>query len=215
MTSRQSPRPPLSGNSSTVERYTQETQAENLGCANLFPFLKGVNGQSILDLGCGNGTTVRKLAGLVGAEGHVVGLDITPAMIDKAQEKDNPPHVRFVVGDIHQLPFEDQSFEVVISNCVINHAADKEQVYRELYRVLKPKGYFLVGDVMSIGELPAHVVENPDNIAHCWGGAIPKERYLHSIRSVGFKEIGILSSRQYLKEGYPMESVILKGFKRS
>lgn len=197
-----------------TKRYDNETKTANLGCANLATFLEVQEGDVVLDLGCGRGVQAKSLIDVVGEQGAVYGLDLTEKMIIEANKDNDRDNLFFNQGDIHKLPFADEQFDLVYSNCVINHSTDKQTVYEEIYRVLKPGGYFLVGDVMSIDELPAEVANNPENIAACWGGAIPRARYLSIIKKVKFDNIEILSERQYMKNGYPMESLTMKGVKR-
>lgn len=197
-------------NQSITERYGKETATASLGCANLAPFFAITSEDSVLDLGCGSGGQSARIH----TEYHpkqIIGLDLTPAMIDKARER--YPQLEFVVGDILQLPFPDETFDVITSNCVINHASDKRKVFSEIYRVLKPDGHFLIGDVMAVDRLPEEVANDPEAIAACYGGAIPKEEYLEEIRKLGFTHIEQLASRTYPKEGYWLESIILQGFK--
>lgn len=193
------------------ERYQKETETANLGCANLAPFFEIHPGDVILDLGCGRGRQAIQLAKKVGKNGKVVGLDLTEAMIEKARAVNPYQNVSFVQGDIEDIPFHDQTFNLVYSNCVINHSIRKKQVFSEIFRVLKKGGMFLIGDVMAVERLPESVSNDPNAIADCWGGAIPKEEYLEIVRSVGFSRLEQLSSRKYPKNGFPMESIILKG----
>lgn len=195
---------------SITERYTKETASASLGCANLSPFFAIASEDSVLDLGCGSGGQVARIQ----SEYHpkrTIGLDLTPAMIEKARGR--YPELEFVLGDILQLPFEAESFDVITSNCVINHAKDKRTVFSEIFRVLKPNGHFLIGDVMAVERLPEEVSNDPEAIAACYGGAVPKEEYLETIRQLGFIDLQQLASRTYLKEGYWLESIILRGYK--
>ena len=199
--------------STVITRYEQEALTSNLGCANLWLYLSINMGYRVLDLGCGRGEATRQLAKMVGSNGRVIGLDLTPAMITLARQQTLLDNVEFVVGDIHYLPFAEGIFDVICSNCVINHSLDKKQVFTELFRVLKPGGYFLIGDVMSMEDLPDLVRKDPSKVAACWGGAIPRSQYLEVISGCGFSSLDIVNSRSYLKEGYEMESIILKGIK--
>ncbi len=193
------------------DRYQKETETVNLGCANLTPFFDIQSGNTILDLGCGRGRQAIQLTKTVGKNGKVVGLDLTLEMIEKARSANTFENVSFVQGDIENLPFENNIFDLVYSNCVINHSIRKRQVFSEIFRVLKKDGHFLIGDVMAVKRLPESVSSDPNAIAACWGGAIPKNEYLDIVRSVGFSRLEQLSSRKYLKNGFPMESIILKG----
>lgn len=191
-------------------RYTGETAEESLGCANLWPHLGVKEGISVLDLGCGNGSQAVRIAQLAGPTGFSAGIDLTPAMIAKAMARPSAYPVDFRLGDIHALPWSGGRFDLVVSNCVINHARDKERVYSEIFRVLKRGGAFLVGDVMSRERLPEIVSSDPEAVADCWGGAIPKEEYLQTIIACGFDRVEILESRSYQKNGYGMESAVIR-----
>jgi arsenite methyltransferase len=203
----------MSINEAIQGRYSQAVSTGSMGCSNLSPWFNIQPGDSVLDLGCGSGRQAISLLELVGPYGTVDGLDITPAMIDAAKQLTDSPNISFTVGSIDELPYNDNQFNVVISNCVINHSTDKERVYRELFRTLKPGGHFLVGDVMSVGELPESVSSDPEAIAACYGGAIPADRYLDIIRRCGFTGITVLHSRTYVKEGFQLESITIQGVK--
>ncbi|HAR64022.1 MAG: ubiquinone biosynthesis protein UbiE [Candidatus Margulisiibacteriota bacterium] len=194
-------------------RYTSKVSSANLGCANLLPYLHVKTGNYVLDLGCGSGGTVFAIAPQVGSTGRIYGLDLTSGMIEAAIARNNYQNVFFHIGDIHSLPFENALFDTVLSNCVINHSQDKATVFSEIFRVLKPDGCFMIGDVMAVGKLPEEIANNSCNVAACWGGAIPKDEYFCMIKAQGFCKIEQLSSRFYQKENYPMESIIVKGVK--
>ncbi|HBN07321.1 MAG TPA: ubiquinone biosynthesis protein UbiE [Cyanobacteria bacterium UBA8530] len=196
-----------------TERYSKETESFSLGCANLSPFLAIREGDHLLELGCGSGKQAARLAALVGPKGIIVGLDLTSAMIERARIENVDERLTFVEGDIHRLPFDEDSFDLVSSNCVINHSRDKKLVFAEILRVLRPGGHFLIGDVMAVERLPEEVSSDPTAIADCYGGAIPKEEYLEIIRALGFLRIEQLDSRIYPKAGFLLESVTLRGFK--
>lgn len=195
------------------DRYSKYTEADSMGCANLAPFFDIQIGDVVLDLGCGSGNQALRLAEVVGANGFVYGLDISQAMIEKAQSKAAKENVKFTTGRIENLPYEDKSMNVVISNCVINHSTDKKAVFSEIFRVLKNGGHFLIGDVMAVERLPEKISNDPEKIAECWGGAIPKDEYLDVIKKLGFINLTELSGRKYYKNNFLLESVIIKGEK--
>jgi len=196
------------------ERYAKETEHLGLGCANLHPFLNIKKGDIVLDLGCGNGDNTSKLCEITGENGFIYGLDITSEMIERANDKNRRANLRFMKGDIHNIPLESETVNVVLSNCVINHSNDKKKVFEEIYRILKTGGHFLIGDVMSVDSLPVEISSDPEKIAECWGGAIPKQRYIAIVKESGFTNVKELSKRQYYKNGFLLESIILKGEKR-
>lgn len=196
------------------ERYSQNKESGSLGCANLWPYLKINAGDSILDLGCGNGSQTVAYADASGPSGFVAGIDLTPLMIEKARASDVKYPIDFKVGDIHDLPYPNNLFDLVVSNCVINHSPDKTKVYSEIYRVLKTGGKCVVGDIVALEKLPKTVASDPAAIAACWGGAVTREDYVKAIKSAGFTEFSLTSARQYMKNGFPLESIIIQGVKR-
>ena len=203
----------MSHDNSIINRYEKETESASLGCANLWPFITLKEEMCILDLGCGRGMQTRELGQRLRGTGQVIGLDLTPAMVQNARAANNLTNVDFVVGTIEALPFADNIFDLIVSNCVINHARDKRKVYEEIFRTLKSGGKFIIGDVTSVEELPPSVADDPKAVADCWGGAIPKEPYLQIVREIGFKHIALEGSRVYPKNGFQLESIILRGEK--
>ncbi len=203
-------------------RYTAESTAgSNLSCGGNLSFLELLPGQRVLDLGCGRGRETIEAALKLGPAGQAIGLDLTAAMIDQAGQnaactpeiQQGQANVAFVQGDIEALPFAGETFDAVISNCVINHARDKQQVYREIHRVLKCGGYFIVSDACSREPLPESVTADPQAWADCFGGAIPRDAYLASIEAAGFPGLEILKSREYVKNGYDFISLTIRGTK--
>lgn len=200
-----------------IGRYKEESgQCCSLGCGSTLDEIKVRKGESILDLGCGRGEDTIEAARLAGPEGMAVGLDLTEAMIEKAIDAATQKSVKnavFAQGDIEKLPFKDAAFDGVISNCVINHAKDKKQVYREIQRVLKPGGRFVVADAVTKHPLPEEVKNDPGAWAQCFGGAITEEEYLENILTSGFNRVEILNRREYLKNGYDFISLTIKAVK--
>ena len=155
-------------------------------------------GEVVLDLGSGGGLDAFIAARIVGPEGKVIGVDMTEEMLDVARknaEKMGIENVEFRKGDIEDLPVKDQTVDVVISNCVINLAPDKDKVFREAYRVLKPGGRFSVSDIVTVGDLPEGVKDNPDEWASCVSGAIDGGSYMEKLRNAGFKDVKELARR--------------------
>lgn len=135
-----------------------------LGCGNPLSMADLRPGETVVDLGSGPGFDAFLAAKIVGAEGQVIGVDMTPEMISMARknaEKLNVTNVEFRLGDIEKLPVADNSADVVLSNCVINLSPDKDAVYGEIFRALKPGGRISISDVLSSGELPEEIKENP------------------------------------------------------
>lgn len=195
------------------KRYTKEAEScDNLSCGNNLPFLNIAPGESILDLGCGGGGDTIEAAKLTGPGGVSCGMDITDAMLAKAAaaaKSQGLDNVRFVKGDIENLPFADESFHAVMSNCVINHARDKKKVYREIYRILKGGGRFVISDAVTKEPLPDDVKNDPEAWAQCYGGAITEQEYLNSISGAGFDTIKILNRREYIKNTFDFISLTI------
>ena len=157
-------------------------------------------GETVLDLGSGGGIDVFLAAKKVGKKGKAIGVDMTEEMINKAKviaSKYGYENVEFRLGEIENLPIEDGSVDVVISNCVINLSPDKEKVFRETYRVLKPNGRILISDLVTEEELPEEVRKSFTAWAGCVAGALEKNQYLDTIKRAGFKNIDIVSQYTY------------------
>jgi len=151
-------------------------------------------GDHVLDLGAGSGNDCFVARGIVGETGKVTGLDFTPEMIRKAVANNlvqGFKNVDFVQGDIENMPFEDASFDVVISNCVLNLVPDKQKAYTEIQRVLKSGGHFCISDIVLEGAMPEKLREVAALYAGCISGALQKEEYLNAIKGAGFKNIEI------------------------
>jgi arsenite methyltransferase len=200
-----------------VERYASLAgTCDSLSCGKALDLAAPAAGEVFVDLGCGRGQDVVAAAGRVGELGQAIGIDCTPAMIDKARAAVPPSlgNVRFVCCDLAALDLPDGSASVVISNCTINHAADKTAVYREIHRVLAPSGRFVVSDVIAEQELPASVRSDPAAWAACYGGAIPEVDYLDAIAQAGFSTVEVLHrSAPYEKGGVMVRSLTLRGIR--
>jgi ubiquinone/menaquinone biosynthesis C-methylase UbiE len=175
----------------------------SFGCGNPLMYADICEGDVVLDLGSGAGIDVLLAAKLVGTSGRVIGIDMTPEMIEKAQknaEEADAKNVEFRLGEIESMPVEDESVDWVISNCVINLAPDKDSVFREAHRVLKPGGKLLVSDIVA-NRLPKWVRSTLSNWANCISGALPEDQYLDSIRRAGLEEVQVFSKSPYAKIG--------------
>ncbi|MGE5417859.1 MAG: methyltransferase domain-containing protein [Acidobacteriota bacterium] len=200
------------------DRYSAESKGEcsTLSCGSNLDYLNLQPGEWVLDLGCGAGRETLEAAKRVGKQGVVVGLDITSEMLKVAESNARDSQLsnaRFITASIEQLPFADSSFNVVISNCVINHALDKSKVYREIHRVLKAGGKFVVSDAVCKQPLPDEIKNDPEQWAACFGGAITEEEYLKSISDAGFYKVFILNRREYMKNGYEFASLTIRADK--
>lgn len=170
-----------------------------LGCGIPTEYINIQKGETVLDLGSGAGNDAFVAQQLVGETGQVIGLDMTPAMIERANEnkkKLGVENVRFVLGDIEDMPLEDQSVDVVISNCVMNLVPNKTKGYGEVHRVLKPGGRFSMSDIVTIGELTPEVKSAAALYAGCVSGAMQKEAYLQVVKNAGFKNIALPKERK-------------------
>lgn len=198
-------------------RYSLESSAQGgLGCGHNLSLLALRSGERVLDLGCGRGQETLEAAKLVGEGGLAVGLDLTPEMVRAAVERaavEGCVNVRFVVGDMERLPFPPESFDAVMSNCAINHARDKSRIYREVHRVLKTGGRFVISDPVTRYPLPHEIKRDPYRWAMCFGGAVTEQEYLQCIREAGFRRVEIINRREYLKNGYEFASLPIRAFK--
>lgn len=163
-----------------------------LGCGNPQQNAEPRLGETVLDLGCGKGMDVFIAAKKVGNEGHVIGVDMTLEMIQKARmisEKRKFNNVEFRLGEIEYLPIPDNSVDLVISNCVINLSPQKDKVYNEIFRVLKPGGRIGISDITLVKPLPQEVVDDPRMYGSCVAGALTIEDKKKILEDSGFEEI--------------------------
>jgi SAM-dependent methyltransferase len=152
-------------------------------------------GQTVLDLGSGAGVDCFLAARRVGPAGHVIGVDMTDDMLEKARanaQQGGFTNVEFRKGEIEELPVESGSVDRIISNCVINLARDKRPVFAEAYRVLKPGGIMSISDIVSFGAVPEAVRKSAELWAGCIAGSMDREAYLALIREAGFKQVSVV-----------------------
>jgi SAM-dependent methyltransferase len=183
---------------SETEKLPESTVNAAAGCGNPHAIAGLKEGEILLDLGSGGGIDVFIAAQKVGPTGRAVGVDMTDEMIDlarKSADKMGLENVEFRKGDIENLPFEEAEFDVIISNCVINLAPDKDKVFKEAHRVLKPGGRIAVSDIVTVGEIPEKLRSNMDSWASCVSGAIEADLYLEKMRNAGFEDVSIVSQR--------------------
>lgn len=163
-----------------------------LGCGLPTEFAKLKKGDTVIDLGSGAGNDCFIARAEVGAEGKVLGIDFTPLMIEKARinaEKLGFNNVEFRLGDLEKMPVTANIADVIVSNCVLNLVPDKDKVFKENFRVLKPGGHFSISDVVLIGSLPESLQKDAEMYAGCVAGAIQKEEYLALITNSGFTNV--------------------------
>jgi SAM-dependent methyltransferase len=174
-----------------------------LGCGNPVALASLKEGQTVLDLGSGAGFDCFLAAKRVGKSGKVIGVDMTPEMIDKAREnarKGKYENVEFRLGEIENLPMADGTVDVIISNCVINLSPSKKRVFEEAFRVLKPNGRLMVSDIVLLKKLPEIIRKNAQAYIGCVSGAEMKSKYLQMIEDAGFQEVKIIEENHFQVE---------------
>lgn len=213
-------------NPATARGYSPEELASipeeahlGLGCGNPTALADLGPGMTVLDLGSGAGVDVFLAAQKVGPEGRAIGVDMTPEMVARARQiaaSRGIENVEFRLGEIEHLPVESGTIDRILSNCVINLAPDKSQVFAEAYRVLKPNGKLIVSDIVSRGEIPAEVRQDMEQWAGCVAGAMDREEYLETIRHCGFREVRVLHEEAYdygQTDDYALLSVTVEAIK--
>ncbi len=165
-----------------------------LSCGNPTALASLKEGEVVLDLGSGAGFDCFLAATKVGLNGKIIGVDMTPEMVEKARDnakKNGVENVEFRLGEIENLPMEDNSVDVVISNCVINLSADKPMVFQEVYRVLKPGGRIAISDIAILKELPKKIQESIEAYVGCVGGAMLIDEYKKIVEASGLKDVKV------------------------
>jgi SAM-dependent methyltransferase len=183
----------MSDDYTELEGYNPDADL-GLGCGLPTQFAKIKPGNTVIDLGSGAGNDCFVARAETGELGKVIGIDFTPAMIDKAREnaeKRGFNNVEFRQGDIEKMPVTANVADVVVSNCVLNLVPNKDGVFKEIFRVLKPGGHFSISDVVLVGQLPASLQKDAEMYAGCVAGAIQRQTYLELIQLNGFTNITI------------------------
>lgn len=167
-------------------------------------------GEVCVDLGSGRGTDVIRMAELAGPEGFAFGIDVSDGMLEKARgtaKKIGTANVSFIGSELETIRLEDGVADVVISNCTINHASDKRRVWKEIFRILKSGGRFVVSDIYATAEVPGEYRGDPVAVAECWAGAVTRGEYLDAVAGAGFADIRVLEeSAPYPKGGIEVSS---------
>ena len=172
----------------SVEGYAVEADL-GLGCGLPTQFAHIKAGDVVVDLGSGAGNDCFVARAETGETGRVIGLDMTPAMIDRARKNAKTlgyTNVEFVYGDIEEMPLPESLADVVVSNCVMNLVPDKQKAFAETYRILKPGGHFSMSDIVLVGDLPDGLRRDAELYAGCVSGAIPEQDYLRLVAEAGF-----------------------------
>ena len=171
-----------------------------LGCGNPLALSSVNEGDTVVDLGSGGGIDCFLAAKRVGKTGRVIGVDMTPEMLDRARanaEKGGYDNVEFRLGEIEALPIPDNSVDAIISNCVINLSPDKDRVFSEIFRVLKPGGKIFVSDIVVLNKLPEAITRSIAAYAACVGGALMKDDYLRKIGQAGLTGVTVTSEDSF------------------
>jgi arsenite methyltransferase len=196
-----------------VAGYNPEADL-GLGCGLPTQFAAIKAGDHVLDLGCGAGNDCFVAHSLTGETGHVTGLDFSEEMLERAERnraKKGYKNISFVQGDIEKMPLADDSFDVVISNCVLNLVPEKEKAFAEIFRVLKPGGHFCISDIVLDGVLPEPLKSDAELYAGCVSGAIEKEEYLEIVKKQGFTDVEIRKEKLIAIPGSILERYMSSG----
>jgi ubiquinone/menaquinone biosynthesis C-methylase UbiE len=174
-----------------------------LGCGNPVALASLKEGETVLDLGSGAGFDCFLASSKVGDRGRIIGVDMTPEMVEKARENarnGNYANVEFRLGEIENLPVGDNSVDAVISNCVINLSPSKKRVFAETFRALKPGGRLMISDIVLLKELPEHIRNSIQAYVGCVAGAMLKDEYLKTVREAGFQDVKIIDETAFPAE---------------
>ena len=199
-------------------RYSQLAESECcLSCGGAINYAEPKTGEVCVDLGSGRGTDVLRMAESVGETGFVYGIDISDGMLDKARknaEKFNVKNVSFVQSDLEKIELQDKVADLVISNCTINHASDKQAVWIEVFRILKSGGRFVVSDIYATSPIADEFRNDPVAIAECWAGAVTRVEYMQQLENAGFASVEVLEeSSPYAKGNAEVVSFTIVGKK--
>ncbi|HBQ81623.1 MAG: hypothetical protein A2X03_03980 [Bacteroidetes bacterium GWA2_40_15] len=201
-------------------RYSELAESSCcLSCGGAINYSEPLPGEVCVDLGSGRGTDVIRLAEKVGEEGFVYGIDISEGMIRKAvstAERLGAKNVRFIQSPLEKLNLDDKVADLVISNCTINHAADKQVVWNEIFRILKKGGRFVVSDIYSSEPVPEEYRNDPVAVSECWAGSVTRTEYLEQLKNAGFTDIRIIEeSKPYVKGKIMVSSWSIAGVRAS
>lgn len=201
-------------------RYSQLAESECcLSCGGAINYAEPKLGEVCVDLGSGRGTDVLRMAESVGKMGFVYGIDISDGMLEKARrnaEKFGVTHVSFVRSELEKLELPDQVADLVISNCTLNHASDKQAVWNEIFRILKNGGRFVISDIYATHPIAEEYRNDPVAVAECWAGSVTRVEYMQQLEKAGFASVEILEeSAPYAKGNAEVCSFTIAGKKAS
>ncbi len=186
-------------------RYSDLAQTSCcLSCGGAINHSKAMEGEVCVDLGSGRGTDVLRLAESVGPTGFVYGIDISDGMLQKARNHAKQlgvTHVSFEKANLEELPITSGSVNLVISNCTINHADDKQRVWNEIHRILADEGRFVISDIYSLQVVPEEYRNDPEAVAECWAGSVTRDAYIEQLRKAGFTDVQILEESEPYPKG--------------
>jgi arsenite methyltransferase len=188
-----------------------------LSCGGAINYARIEPGFKCADLGSGKGFDVLKMATLVGESGFVWGIDVSENMMEKGREnvkKLNLKNVEFIRSELEQIDLENETLNLVLSNCTINHSLDQQKVWKEIFRMLKKGGTFVVSDIYATAEVPEIFKNDPEKVAECWAGAETREKYFKNIENAGFSSVVIIEeSAPYTKGEISVCSFTIRGVK--
>ncbi len=186
-------------------RYSELAESECcLSCGGAINYAEPQTGEVCVDLGSGRGTDVLRMAELVGETGFVYGIDISDGMLDKARrnaEKFGVTNVSFIRCELEKLELPDKVANLVISNCTLNHAAEKQLVWNEIYRILKKGGRFVISDIYATSAIADEYRNDPVAVAECWAGSVTRAEYMQHLEKAGFTIVEILEESVPYKKG--------------
>lgn len=178
-----------------------------LSCGGAIDYAEALPGEVCVDLGSGRGTDVMRLAESVGTNGFVFGIDISEGMIKKSEETASRmgiTNVEFVKSTLEKVKLESNIADLIVSNCTINHATDKQAVWNEIFRILKKGGRFVISDIYALNIIPDEYRNDPVAISECWAGSVTRDEYLQQLESAGFNSIRIIEESKPYEKGKAM-----------
>jgi len=201
-------------------RYSELAETECcLSCGGAINYAEPKPGEVCVDLGSGRGTDVLRMAESVGETGFVYGIDISDGMLEKARrnaEKFGVTNVSFVRSELEKLELPDKVADLVISNCTLNHASDKQSVWNEIYRILKKGGRFVISDIYATTAIAEEYKNDPVAVAECWAGSVTRDEYMQQLENAGFGSVEIIEeSAPYAKGNAEVASFTIAGKKEA
>lgn len=192
------------------KRYSELAETSCcLSCGGAMNYANVREGEQCVDLGSGRGTDVIRMAEKAGKSGFAYGFDISEGMIRKSLDTANRlgiSNVSFISCPLEDLRLSSGIADLVISNCTINHASDKQKVWNEIFRILKPGGRFVVSDIYSINTVPDEYRNDPVAVAECWAGSVTRDEYMDHVKKAGFRDFSILEESKPYEKGKVMVS---------